>query len=136
MDKKAGKLYYGYKKHHATDMNGIVLAVETTAANTHDGQVLELLIERAEPAPKTSLYADKGYCSEANPNSHLRSKQLYNGIMKKSRNHELSTYYKKKNRLISSVRWVVGRTFGGQNDGSAQAKHDTEAWKEQTVNTF
>ena len=123
--KKAGKLYYGYKKHHATDMNGIVLAVETTAANTHDGQVLELLVERADPAPKTSLYADKGYCSEAN-SKYLRSKQLYNGIMKKgSRNHELSTYHKKKNRLISSVRWVVERTFGGQKRwfGTGKARY-------------
>ena len=50
---KAGKLYYGYKEHHPTDMNGIVLAVQKTDANIHDGQFLGLLVERADPASKT-----------------------------------------------------------------------------------
>ena len=123
--KKANVLYYGYKKHHATDMNGIVLAVETTPANVHDNQALELLVERSEPAEKTAVFADKGYCSKA-ADDYLRSKKLRNGIMRKARrNEELSTYYKRKNKLISTVRYVVERTFAGQKRwfGAGRARY-------------
>lgn len=103
-------------------MNGLVLAVETTPANVHDGQILELLIERSEPAEKTIVLADKGYCSKAN-DEYLRFKKLKNGIMKKAnRNQKLSTYHKKKNKAISKFRYVVERTFGSQKRWFGAAK--------------
>lgn len=34
--KKAGKSVFGYKHHTLVDDNGLVIAVETTAANRHD----------------------------------------------------------------------------------------------------
>ena len=33
--KKAGQLHYGYKEHIATDENGLIMSLETTAANEH-----------------------------------------------------------------------------------------------------
>ena len=34
--KKSGKLLYGYKKHHVTDENGLVLGILTTPANVNE----------------------------------------------------------------------------------------------------
>lgn len=45
--KKAGKLRFGYKKHIATDEQGLVRAVITTPANESDIVHLEDVIERA-----------------------------------------------------------------------------------------
>ena len=38
--KKGGKSVFGYKQHTLVDNNGLVLAVETTAANQHDSKPL------------------------------------------------------------------------------------------------
>ena len=61
---------------------------------------------------KTRIYADKGYCSQAN-RDELREMKLKNGIMDKAaRGHALSQRQKQRNRLISSVRGIVERGFG------------------------
>ena len=36
--KKGGKSVFGYKQHILVDNNGLVMAVETTAANQHDSK--------------------------------------------------------------------------------------------------
>ena len=51
LDKKAGKLHYGYKKHFLSDDNGLVLTVRTTAANQHDSKSLEPLIKNSDLSP-------------------------------------------------------------------------------------
>ena len=38
--KKDGKSVFGYKQHTLVDNNGLMLAVETTAANQHDSKPL------------------------------------------------------------------------------------------------
>ena len=43
LTKKAGKLRYAYKEHIASDENGLVLSIETTAANEHDSLAFEKL---------------------------------------------------------------------------------------------
>ena len=55
--KKGNQWYFGMKAHAATDPQGIVEAVEVTAANVPDHQVLESLPSGAE----TVLLADRGY---------------------------------------------------------------------------
>jgi transposase, IS5 family len=123
--KKAGKLHYGYKKHHAADMNGLVLAVETTHANR---QVMGLLVERSQPAKRFRVYADKGYCAHSY-STYLKSKKLRNGIMEKAaRNCELGSRQKRRNRLVSAVRHVVERTFAGRKRWSGPGGRDTGAF--------
>ena len=112
--KKAGKSYYGFKKHHATDVNGLILAVETTPANTHDSQVFEALINQVNPEKGTRCYADKGYAGQDRVN-YLAGKGLKNGIQSKAyRNRPLSRRAIQRNKLISKLRYIVERTFGGQ----------------------
>jgi len=43
--KKGGKSVFGYKQHTAVDDNGLVMAVETTAANQHDSQPMLALLK-------------------------------------------------------------------------------------------
>ncbi|MBU2762881.1 IS5 family transposase [Acidithiobacillus caldus] len=55
--KKGNQWYFGMKAHVATDPQGIVEALEVTAANIPDHQVLESLLSGEE----TVLLADRGY---------------------------------------------------------------------------
>jgi len=50
--KKAGKLHYGFKKHIATDDQGMVEAVHTTTANEHDSKGLKPVINKVPKAKK------------------------------------------------------------------------------------
>ena len=112
--RKAGKIHYGYKKHHATDLNGLVLAVETTAANMHDCHAFPNLIERSGAEKGARVYADKGYCGKTR-NNFLKEKGLKNGIQQRvGPGKKLSKRQKERNKLISKVRYAVERTFGSQ----------------------
>jgi transposase, IS5 family len=44
--KKDGKSVFGYKQHTLVDDNGLVMAVETTAANQHDSKPMLDLLEK------------------------------------------------------------------------------------------
>jgi len=86
--KKGGKTLFGYKQHTLVDDNGLVIAVETTAANRHDSQ-------RHREA--------------------LKERGLKNGIQDKAvRNKPLTKRQLQRNRKITQVRYVVERTFGSQ----------------------
>ncbi len=52
--RKAGKLKYGYKKHHVTDEEGLVLGVMTTATNVNEISNLEAVLQKALTYLKTS----------------------------------------------------------------------------------
>lgn len=111
--KKAGKLRFGYKKHIATDEQGLVRAVITTPANESDIVHLEDVIERAGIEKGSRVRADKGYCSASNRN-YLKTNGLKDGIMHKAvKNKPLSNYQVKFNKIVSQVRFKVERTFGG-----------------------
>src|SRR5687768_17394537 len=43
---------------------GLVLAVETTAANCHDSKPLLRLLDKAEVEAGARVHADKAYCSQ------------------------------------------------------------------------
>ena len=61
--KKDGKSVFGYKQHTLVDNNGLMLAVETTAANQLDSKPLLPLRDKAGIEPGTCIHADKAYCS-------------------------------------------------------------------------
>lgn len=57
--KKGSKSVFGYKQHTLVDNNGLVMAVETAAANQHDSRPLLTLLDKAEIKPGTRVHADK-----------------------------------------------------------------------------
>ena len=112
--KKAGKIHYGYKKHHATDTNGLVLAVETTAANAHDLTAFEKLVFDSSPPKRSRIYADKGYFGKKQ-RELLPTMKLKSGIQDRAvRGRKLTRRQIERNKLISKVRYAVERTFGSQ----------------------
>ena len=110
--KKRGKLRYGYKKHHVTDDEGLVLDVLTTAANVNEIANLEEVLDSADLPKFIPLKADKGYQSKKNTNL-LKARELKNHILKKAKkNKPLTVWEKKFNKKIGQTRYKVERTFG------------------------
>lgn len=89
--KKGHNLYYGYKQHVLVESKqGLVLALSTTKAASHDSAHLPLLLNKVELKPGSRLYADKGYSGLPNQ-TLLKNKKLKSAIQKKAtRNHSLS----------------------------------------------
>jgi len=108
-----GKFHFGYKKHHVTDEEGLVLGVLTTTASTNEISNLEEVLDTADLPEGIPLKADKGYQSKKNEGL-LKSKKLKNHILKKAkRNKPLTKWEKRFNKLIGKTRFKVERTFGG-----------------------
>ena len=113
--KKRGKYHFGFKKHHVTDNEGLVLGVLTTTASKNEIANLEEVLETVNvDLPKDiPLKADKGYQSKKNV-VILKKKNLKNHILKKAyKNKPLTRWEKKFNKLIGKTRFKVERTFGG-----------------------
>jgi IS5 family transposase len=111
--KKNGKYHYGFKKHHVTDNEGLVLGVLTTKASVNEITNLEEVLDTADLAENIALKADKGYQSEKN-NLLLQERKLKNHILKKAKKGKpLTAWEKKFNKLIGKTRFKVERTFGG-----------------------
>jgi IS5 family transposase len=111
--KKGGKFRFGYKKHHVTDNEGMVLGVLTTKASTNEIANLEEVLDTADLPENIPLKADKGYQSSKN-NELLAKRKLKNHILKKAyRNKPLTSWEKKFNKLVGKTRFKVERTFGG-----------------------
>ena len=124
--KKGGKYRYGYKKHHVTDDEGLVLGVLTTKASTNEVANLEEVLDTADLPENIPLKADKGYKSEKN-DKLLKQRKLKNHILKKAKkNKPLTQWEKKFNKLVGATRFKVERTFGGIkrwfNGGTARYK--------------
>lgn len=112
--KKGGKSVFGYKQHTLVDNNGLVLAVETTAANQHDSKLLLTLLDKVGIEPGTRIHADKAYCSQKHREA-LKERGIKNGIQDKAvKNRPLTQRQSQRNSLISKARYVVERTFGSQ----------------------
>ena len=111
--KKGGKYRFGYKKHHVTDNEGLVLGVLTTKASTNEISNLEEVLDTADLPENIPLKADKGYQLKKNE-VLLKQRKLKNHILKKAyKNKPLTDLEKKFNKLIGETRFKVERTFGG-----------------------
>lgn len=107
-------LIFGYKQHTVVDDNGLVIAVETTAANCHDSKPLLALLDKAGIKPGNRVHADKAYYSQKHHDA-LKSRGIKNGIQDKAvKNRPLTKRQLQRNSLIAKVRYVVERTFGSQ----------------------
>jgi len=112
--KKGGKSVFGYKQHTAVDDNGLVMAVETTAANQHDSQPMLALLDKAGVKPGSRVHADKAYNSQKHREA-LKARGIKNGIQDKAvKNKPLTARQLHRNKLITRSRYVVERTFGSQ----------------------
>ena len=56
----------GFKKHHVTDEEGLVLLVLTTKASTNEIANLDEVLETADLPEGIALKADNGYQSKKN----------------------------------------------------------------------
>ena len=113
--KKRGKYHFGYKKHHVTDDEGLVLGVLTTTASKNEISNLEEVLDTVniELPENIPVKADKGYQSKKNTKL-LKQRKLKNHILKKAvRNKPLTKWEKRFNKLIGKTRFKVERTFGG-----------------------
>ena len=113
--KKRGKYHFGFKKHHVTDNEGLVLGVLTTTASKNEIANLEEVLETVNVVlPKgIPLKADKGYQSKKNV-AILKKRNLKNHILKKAvKNKPLTKWETRFNKLIGKTRFKVERTFGG-----------------------
>lgn len=110
--KKGKKLYYGYKKHYVTDIEGLVLGVLTTTASVNEITNLDEVLDTVDLPEHIPLKADKGYQSQKNKEI-VEKKKLKNHILKKAnKGKPLTDWEKKFNKLIGKVRFKVERTFG------------------------
>ena len=111
--KKRGKYHFGYKKHHVTDDEGLVLGVLTTTASTNEVANLEEVLDTADLPKHIPLKADKGYQSKKNA-AILKERKLKNHILKKAqKNKPLTKWESRFNKLVGKTRFKVERTFGG-----------------------
>lgn len=113
--KKRGIYHFGFKKHHVTDQEGLVLGVLTTTMSKNEISNLEDVLNTVNiRLPKDiPLKADKGYQSKKNA-TLLKKRNLKNHILKKAyKNKPLTKWEKRFNKLIGKTRFKVERTFGG-----------------------
>ncbi|WP_281990665.1 transposase [Aquimarina aggregata] len=105
--KKQGKYRYGYKKHHVTDNEGLVLGVLTTKASVNEVGNLEEVLDTADLPQNIPIKADKGYKSKKNA-ALLEECKLKNHILKKAyKNKSLihweKKFNKKKNKKVQTT---------------------------------
>ena len=115
--KKRGKYHFGFKKHHVTDQEGLVLGVLTTTASKNEISNLEEVLDtvNVKLPQMIPLKADKGYQSTKN-SEVLKKKKLKNHILKKASKNKaltLTKWEKRFNKIIGQTRFKVERTFGG-----------------------
>jgi len=113
--KKRGKYHFGFKKHHVTDDQGLVLGVLTTTASKNEISNLEDVLNtiNIDLPEDISFKGDKGYQSKKNAEI-LKERKLKNHILKKAvKNKPLTNWEIKFNKLIGKTRFKVERTFGG-----------------------
>ena len=99
---------YGFKAHANVDEEGFVKVVKVTAGNVHDSQELSELLTGTEE----EVYGDSAYCGKSIADM-LEERGIKNKINRRAyRNKPLTETDGEHNRTMSSVRYVVERTFG------------------------
>lgn len=127
---------FGMKEHAAIDVeSGLVLSGHLSRASEHDTSYFPYVLTRGihgKDVPE-QVYADKGYCSEANRN-FLNLNGMTDGIMRKGRvNASFTKHEIERNKGISRVRYVIEQYFGltAKYQGAGRARFTTllkEGW--------
>jgi len=108
--KKGNKSHYGYKIFTSVDgEHGFIQTVHVESAEVYEAHRLEVLLEDVECK---HVLADKAYDTAANTEL-LKQRKINNRILKKAlRNKPLTKRQKKRNILISKVRYKVEQCYG------------------------
>lgn len=111
--KKHGKSHYGYKNHISTDrQHKLVRGWQATAANVHDSQVFDELIDPVNTS--ADIWADSAYRSQDNEQA-LAARGYRSHIHRKGQaGKPLSSRANEANRKRSKVRARVEHIFGQQ----------------------
>lgn len=109
---KNGKSYFGYKNHIKADSKTkLITGYKATAADTHDSQVLEDLLDKKEDGGQ-KVYADSAYRSEA-IEEVCRAKNVESKIHEKGyRSMPLTKRQLQRNKTKSKTRARVEHIFG------------------------
>jgi IS5 family transposase len=109
---KNGEDYFGYKNHIKADSKTkLITGYKTTAANIHDSEVMDELLDKKEDGGQP-LYADSAYRSEA-IEQMCRKKNIESCIHEKGyRNNPLTKRQQQRNRKKSKTRVRVEHVFG------------------------
>jgi len=108
--RKGSLTVYGYKAHVGVDVgSGLIRRAILTPANINDTTPADDLIMGDEAA----IYADKAY-EKRERRQALKARGVKDRIMHRANKHQpvLPFWQARRNRLISSVRCAVERTFG------------------------
>lgn len=109
--KKNNQTFYGYKNHIKADAGSKFIDDYTvTAANVHDSQGLEQLLDEKDKGQR--LYADSAYSGEEIEGLVEEAKMINQINEKGYRNNPLTKTQKKNNRKKSKVRARVEHIFG------------------------
>lgn len=110
---KNGRNYYGYKNHIAIDVkHKFIRGYDVTAANVHDSQRFEPLLDRRNTSP--TVYADSAYRSEDNERL-LKRKRFKSRVHHRAwRDRPLTKREQRENRARSRIRARVEHVFGHQ----------------------
>ena len=111
--KKNNKSYFGYKNHIQADVkHKFVRDYDVTAANVHDSQVFETLLDPHNSS--ADVWADSAYRSEE-ALDQLKELHYREHIQRKGCRHRpLREHEKRGNRTRSKIRSRVEHIFGGQ----------------------
>jgi len=110
--KKGRKSFFGYKLFAAVDGDGFARHIDMTPANQSEVTYFETVVNAMPKQKGMRVYSDKGNASKAN-REMLKAQGLKDGIMHKAaRNTPLTERQKRKNYLISKVRYIVEQGFG------------------------
>jgi len=112
---KNKKPVFGMKEHASVDVkSGLVLSSSVSRASEHDTNYFSYVVANSLQGKELppSVYADKGYCSEAN-RDFLNMNGIRDGIMRKDQiNARLTENEIKRNKKISKVRYKIEQYFG------------------------
>jgi IS5 family transposase len=107
--------FFGMKEHASIDVeSGLVLSTVVSAASEHDTNYFQATVVKGCQGERLpwKVYADKGYCSQAN-RRFLAMNGIRDGIMRKDQiNAKLTEKETQRNRWISKVRYKIEQYFG------------------------
>jgi len=108
--KKGKKSHYGYKVFASVDdEHGFIQTIHTESAEVYEAHRLETMLDDVNCK---HLLADKAYDTAANKEL-LKIKKVNNRILQKAvKNKSLTKRQKRRNILISKIRYKVERCFG------------------------
>jgi IS5 family transposase len=127
---KNNKPVFGMKEHASIDVkSGLVLSTMVSKASEHDTNYFQYAVAKAIHGKELppNVYADKGYCGEAN-RAFLTMNGIGDGIMRKNQiNAALTEHEIRRNTMISKVRYQIEQYFGltDKYHGAGKARFTT-----------